>query len=335
MEKIISDLKEPLHYVKLRSEELRELVEIAIQEKKDDWAHVLLREYRRPRSYDENRPVLVPQEIEALKNLVLATQNHSVACYASIELGQSLLLAKRNLSNSDERRDTGVFDTGATKRLKDIAVKTQDAREAYYLLQNLPGILSKNEIFNLEKTVYYMADSSFALEQIQAVVNAPIDEEMDEIKLSRYVEIIIKGNDPRCAYGVLYAAKEWRNIRENTGGKINLPSLHPDNEQKLKRIVIESGSPVWSFYSLSTLDTFSQGERMVLKGNALKVDDPDIACQMLCETDFIPYLNDQERDRVRKLAAKTLDCYLASEALKYIYDLTPEEKANLEKVTKS
>jgi hypothetical protein len=66
----------------------------------------------------------------------------------------------------------------------------------------------------------------------------------------------------------------------------------------------------------------------------MRTTDSDLACEILCNTDFIPNLNDRERAILRELAIKTKDKYNAEKALNYIYDLTQEERYNLNKLAK-
>ena len=107
--------------------------------------------------------------------------------------------------------------------------------------------------------------------------------------------------------------------------------LTPNERVTLKRSIINSQDPVWAYKTLARVDDLTQGEYMVFKGILMHTKDPIIACAALCNTDFFPNLNESEREYLRKLAVRVKDKYNASRALKYVYDLTSNERAMLKK----
>ncbi len=304
----------------LSPEEREGLVDTIADEKNARWANTALQILAKP-IFNESK-ALTPEEKGRLKQIILKTQDADAACLA--------LLNSRNLFTKDE-----LF------RLRIIAYTTQNEYWAYLIYRNDCIALAQEPAAraNLRKVVMNTKNPQRAFEflRVQDEMRETYDDyaqslEYTDDELMRFKEIIISSGDPQWSFRLLRTT-EPKDPDDSTREDESVIELTPKERVALKRSIIESQSPEWSYDTLRSISDLTEGERMVLKGIFIRqIKNPSIACHVLCNTDFIHNLNEKERAILRELAVQVKDKFNAGEALKYIYDLTPDERIALEKI---
>jgi len=270
---------------------------------------------------------LTPEEISKLKAMILEANDVEIACSALLNFPK-------------------IFTKDELAAVRKLAYTTKDPYWAYHIYRNDCFALNKEKEArnNLRSVVVWTQDPGRAFGFLQAQDdNAdPYNDDLKSLEFSdedlkRFKQVIISSRKPEWSYRLLMTKqfKEWADEEEDSymyDDPHAIIELTPNERVTLKRSIIDSQDPAWAYETLAHVDDLTQGEHMVFKGILMRTKDPVIACAALCNTDFFPHLNQNERDYLRKLAAQIQSSYSARDALKYIYDLTPEERANLEKI---
>lgn len=250
------------------------------------------------------------------------------------------------------------------EQLKRVILKTKDVDMSCSALLNVPRIFTKDELPILRKLAYTTKNAHWAYNIYRndwlalsrekgnrAVLTAVVvntddpsaaclflrEEEENRIpykddakslnftdrELERFKQVIISSHDPQWS---LYLLNRSMLLKEST------IKLTPEEHTVLTRSIIESQNPAYAYAAFRYGDGLTKGERMVLKGIFMRTKDPGEACRSLCDTDFISQLDAKERAYLRQLAVQVENRFDADQALKYIYDLTLEERTALEKI---
>ncbi|NVN97370.1 hypothetical protein HXX01_04035 [Candidatus Nomurabacteria bacterium] len=307
--------------------ELREAVlKIVIETQNEKLAIDILHTFA---DYDsEQESKLTPQQKEQLKNLILKTQNADSACIAlSLDYDEHIFTKEEKLA------------------LLKIAVTTQNPYMAYFINYHYPFELKKNKEArsSLRKVIVWVQDPAQAFYFLQRQ-DDNLDSYDDDLKslsftnedIQRFKNVIISSGSPEWSCRLLITKKtaERADNRESFGydEPHSIVELTPNERTTLIRSIIESRDSFWAYGTLRDVDDLSEGERMVLKGIMVQTEDINLACNILCNTDLISFLNETDRAHLKKLAVQVKDKYNANKILTYVYDLTPEEKEKLEKI---
>ncbi len=323
MEAVISSIGN-IGMARLSPEERASLIDTIVNKNNRKWALTMLLALENLSRWDMP---LTPEEISKLKVIILEANDVEVAC--------SALLNFPNIFTKDELN--GV---------RKLAYTTKDPYWAYHIYRNDCFALSKDKEArsNLRRIIIWTNDPERAFGFLQAQ-DDNADSYSDDLKslefsdevLKRFKQVIITSRKPEWSYRLLMTKqfKEWADEDEDSymyDDPHAVIELTPNERITLKRSIIDSQDPAWAYEALIHVDDITQGEYMVLKGILMRTQNSVIACAALCNTDFFPKLNENERDYLRKLAAQVDSSYSARDALKYIYDLTPEERTKLEKI---
>lgn len=280
---------------------------------------------------------LNPQEKETLKQSILKTFDVGIACSALLNLRE-------------------LFTSGEQTSLLKSAVATNDAYMAYHLHRNYCHELARNPDIreNFRRTVIWTQDpmAAFFLLQRQEDNLESYEDDLKSLEftnddLKRFKQVIISSRNPEWAYNLLTTQKSKEHAEEISDDDMwGFDDLDPyavqiaieltENERTiLKRTIIESRDLNCLQKTFSNVDGLTDGERMVLKGIMAQTQNPDFACYFLCDTKLISYFNEKERANLKQFAVQTKSKYCAAEALKYIFDLAPDERSSLEKIAKT
>jgi hypothetical protein len=289
--------------------EKKDILEGIFKSKDPEWAL---------KAFQFQKGELTQEQIDELKSWILQSEDVDVACSAFLNHRRMFtekevdLLRSRAITTTNEYCAYYICQTDWSfllkhpeirKRLRDVVIHTKDPEKAVMFLNDREdNLLSIND--DAKSLEYTVSD------------------------LRNFIEVVIRSKKPDNALSLLYQ-------NQNTELYTTPLALLPEEVSSLKRIIIESGNTLVAHYAFTEIICFSEGEKMVLKGITLHTTEPDQAARLLCDTDFIPHINEQQRNTLRELASKTKDRYLAGQSLKYIYDLTPEEHANLELIANS
>jgi hypothetical protein len=323
MEAVISSIGN-IGTARLSPEERASLVDTVVSKNNRQWALTMLMALENLSRWDMP---LTPEEISKLKAMILEANDVEIACSALLNFPK-------------------IFTKDELAAVRKLAYTTKDPYWAYHIYRNDCFALNKEKEArnNLRSVVVWTQDPGRAFGFLQAQDdNAdPYNDDLKSLEFSdedlkRFKQVIISSRKPEWSYRLLMTKqfKEWADEEEDSymyDDPHAIIELTPNERVTLKRSIIDSQDPAWAYETLAHVDDLTQGEHMVFKGILMRTKDPVIACAALCNTDFFPHLNQNERDYLRKLAAQIQSSYSARDALKYIYDLTPEERANLEKI---
>ena len=309
---------------RLSSEERVSLVDTIVSKNNRQWALTMLLALENLSRWDMP---LTSEEISKLKAIILETNDVEMACSALLNFPK-------------------IFTKDELAAIRKLAYTTKDSYWAYHIYRNDCFALSKEKDArnNLRRVVIWTDNPERAFGFLQAKDDNS-DRYDDDLKslefsdedLKRFKQVIISSRKPEWSYRLLMTKqfKEWADEDEDSymyDDPHAAIELTPNERVTLKRSIIDSQDSAWAYETLAHVTDITEGEHMVLKGILMRTQDPVIACAALCNTDFFPKLNEAERVHLRKLAAQIKSDYSAREALKYIYDLTPEERAMLEKI---
>lgn len=303
------------------------IVATIVDETNVEWALNLLCRY-----IPENDKPLTAEEKTGLKKLILENSSAEVA---------TLALVNTPISFSEEELDT----------LRKIAYTTTNEYSAHALYVNeCFDLQNKKETRDtLREIIVGTNDPYFAFKMLETKDDniALYEDDLKSLYFSAYEidkfkRVILDGESPECAYRLLRTKETAEMIKEERQSSDyyspyqthSVVELTESERTKLKRIVIEGQDSEWAFMTFNYVKGVTEGEKLVLKGIIMRINDPDLACMHLCNTDFISYLDKAEREYFRKLAVQTKNWWSAEEALKYIFDLTSEERSILEKIAK-
>jgi hypothetical protein len=274
---------------------------------------------------DASEDKITAVEVRQLTEIIIESKDSDIACSALIDL-------------------SGIFTEREKDALRDFAVMTKDARFAYWYYREDCFYLSKHAAARaaLRRTVINTDDPEAAVLFLkEALDNLAAEAHLDLKSLAftpsdfqRFKNIIISNKNPKWAYDLLWAGekKPVPDEYDEFSDPFEIPVELTTNERSvLKRKIIESRDPDYSYTALRSLSNLSKEERMAFKGNMMFTKKPYLACYILCDADIASTLNEQERAYLRPLAAEVKDSYDAGNALEKIFDLTPEERVMLER----
>jgi len=337
IEEIINKLNEDVlfnvYLFEITQDEQEALINTLINKKDAKLSADIIYHLQPANSSVEERQKFTAKEIEQLKNIILETNDADIACSVILNLPQNFTEQEKN-------------------KLRTLAVKTKNEYYAYNLYKKDCHFLNKNKEARLalRKVVMWTQNPERAFEFLERQEEnlIPYEEDLKSLEysneeLERFKQVIISSRDPKwsCKLLTMKETQKWR--EENASEYDNFDgygyedpnavvNLTPNERTALKRNIIESHNPWYAYDAFRTISDLSEGERMILKGIIMQTEDINLACYLLCDTNFIPNISPDERSYLKKLAVQIKDKYNAKEALTYIYDLSPDERKKLESI---
>lgn len=297
IEEIIKDINEGLIVSAFSLAEKEALVRVAIK-KQDPQLALNIFKLDEAQKYK-----LSQQEKTELKWIILKTKNADIFCFALL-----------NLRNNDLR---SIFTDPERKTLRDIASKTPNAWWAYNIYRNeCHNLVNEKENREaLRKTVIGTNDPRYAFEFLIAQEEnlESYDEDLKSLEFSReelerFKQVILSSQDADIAYKLLFSkefSKEQTEKAERDPEMFDysFPSvieLTPDEQNILKRIILESKNPYCAYYILSglrgnTAAIFTDKERALLREILVQTTNPTVARGVLSNPTLSQGLSQEER----------------------------------------